>query len=1596
MRNRFKNAIKGNGVDIVTSGKPIPADKELVIDFESFLEATEIDTGFIEGIKDMLPKDVGIKLKFYQLVYTISESGFQTYSMSPEITEDEREEIEEICYYEPPTKMLEGKLDEASLKNFPVSFSFFKLRSGRLAVAQTKFTGKDYGGGNGGYFSHVLVLESGYFPFYPIQLMDSPSFRSSLTEEEKQADGIVSLPALNEVILNEDLSFEKVSEFIKEEDGENLNELKINILKNMINIMIQNTAQERRIIVCDEKENLKHWIAAIQMSLPLKLAQLNSFTAYVHEPMDNHIEICGMVREDLSIVEKYKNYNDYYVFDIINNIFPRAHIDTKFSVIIQKMFLSAKKRKNSFMDFVNNFELSTLSKEIDDCVELYNIISTGLSNKKLKDIVLSLEFIDRYASPIIKEELSGHLEDLILNGSARGENLSEDILKFRFKMAVENKEKASIRNAFSFFYKYVQSFLTRQLGSTAILRTMEFYEKLKANIENSSPLLANYTFEKEHLLQFIKYFDRNDPKYAKFYISIVLDQLTKYRTSLQDLDLYYGEFIKAAFTSMFDYEEEIIDTIKKYNGIYAASLTLMYYDVAIKRGISTSRAVKLFINRCNANGREWAQAARQYLRDNDIGRRLLFEEFRGQISSSQDKSALFWSYYNENFGGQSNETALYNAAELLVAENMALDVIHGMIKAAEEENDKAQLTKAFDVVYYCIELLLERQELGIKDILDFYNQVRKFQTSSVNDFLTYFLNIDKLNDIKQTLYSDNLRKAEFYASIVLQGMMLRGDSWSAAAAYKEFLDCCLDIIMNYHKDFMCILIESVSDKTEYFINMLVYYYIKSGNEDDTALKMFIDKLDSAGYIWSATIRNIVNGIEDGDKLLYEEFKWRLDRAEDKVKFFNDYYEGVLYKIHTYKNKYLSQIIRDYLDTIKEMPCYISECIEILDLVINEDVSLDKDILTRLVSGYESTIDLVEPDESTRRKIIRIVQIKMRNEIVTKPDIISLVRFGIKLASVDNKEALVRVVQDEVLDITELNKEKYVQLINWCIPLMAEHARFIEMGDAIKKLLYLDEYKEEFNALFTKYLFSQMSGEGNVDEAEELTEDMENDILFILDNASNQGDNTSFELAYKMFFNTLDSLAVSEKVSYERLIDFYNGVKDYECNNKEIFERFSLEEERIIKLTKNIIMAQVKTAEFYCNTLLEQLIAHDEVDISLSPYNDFFSACFNSLISNESDMESIIANTEGRIDMFTYLSSLYYNKLFALSKKESNKASEIFVSILDSSLQDKEKEIIDMIAKTNNGFLLMFQVFLSKLASTEDKKLTFWLYKAEVFDRFLEYKREFFSRAVEQYINAIRDQLNCPEECGKFVDIVNSEEVNFTKEVLTVIVGEYEKEIKIGVDNSQNDNLIQNIAGLKDKYKVATTPDIIRIIEFDNKISNTNSNDSIREIMSNTNIEINGLDKDNYERHVDWTLYKCCNAADSWIVHSMIKKMFYIEQYSEWFFEKYLDNLRLIMKENSLEGYKIFARFVIAFYKNMDQFTGEICENVKYSIIKLLVEKADNIVKDIDNNLRSEVSSVRNKEVVLKEWEKLIKEYNDIRRDKQEDENKFKFLNIFRR
>lgn len=261
-----------------------------------------------------------LQWKFTACRYNIENTnGFKTFSMSAGLTIQDKEElVRNAGSYSCPSHLTDRPAPE-ELAGYPVTFSSFRLRSGKRAVVRTCYIGKDYAGVRwGNFFSHALILPDGFWDFHPIQLWESGLFSRGLSEEERELGRTPDpLPPLT--VTPGDLR-----DWTPELDRFFQEPARRPILRAMISPVRGYKKTNRPVLFCDSQESLPLWIAAVSYAFPSRWSQQIAFSTYPSDPHSRLFALIGTIPQGTEQRMTFPTGdNSNCFFDITNNRIPK-------------------------------------------------------------------------------------------------------------------------------------------------------------------------------------------------------------------------------------------------------------------------------------------------------------------------------------------------------------------------------------------------------------------------------------------------------------------------------------------------------------------------------------------------------------------------------------------------------------------------------------------------------------------------------------------------------------------------------------------------------------------------------------------------------------------------------------------------------------------------------------------------------------------------------------------------------------------------------------------------------------------------------------------------------------------------------------------------------------------------------------------------------------------------------------------------------------------------------------------------------------------------------------------------------------------------
>lgn len=595
-------------------------------------------------------------MKLLQLIYTSCKkglspgSGFQTYSMSEGITEEERREIERYGLYVPPTNLPTQPTQEEIETLFPVALRFFRLESGRFGVCQSRYIGQDYSGRYGNYFCHALILESGNFPIYPIQLYRSPIFKDRLSEDELKIDSTPRpLPRLDldDLASTPSITFEDIMEFIGDS--------RIETVKQMISAVISYDETHRSLILSDSQANIPYWIAALQMAFPLKLAHNLTFTTYIHDPANFNFMVSAVPRTGsrFSFSETQRNFENY-IFELEK---PTAQVMDKeyeFTKNVDMGYTISRESLEELHRFIDLFDFGQVNKELDSITDLFRIARVGVEDLPAERIPAAVEFANMYASPGVLGQLADNLNQILDNLSSKVDFKSAEIItKFLFKISHQTAEKRHLETAYTFFSRALDNLILHN-PQPNLEATENFYWTVRDENIASKEEFVQRALSSHRLEQIAQAIAGNPGSLpTAIYVCLVFGTIISFRYTWEDVmenRPIFKALIQYSFKSLVLSAEHLTGTLKAAgrDKDFFAELMAYYLNHLVKTEENRMILLESYIKVMETKPTESAV----YIRLNLIRQKqssFIYDEYSHLLHNALNKPGFFWTYFNTIF-----------------------------------------------------------------------------------------------------------------------------------------------------------------------------------------------------------------------------------------------------------------------------------------------------------------------------------------------------------------------------------------------------------------------------------------------------------------------------------------------------------------------------------------------------------------------------------------------------------------------------------------------------------------------------------------------------------------------------------------------------------------------------------------------------------------------------------------------------------------------------------------------------------------------------------------------------------------------------------
>lgn len=389
-------------------------------------------------------------MSVHQIIYTSCMRGIngvndgqQVFSYDAEFTDADNDDIKSLFSYQSPALEPGVVMTEEIAASFPRAFIFRSLENNTCALALNTYLGRDYMGSAGrfgNHLSHVVVADVKDFNAYPCEFYGSTLLRDHMEFEEvnnPERPDYLPVPVMEKGYT---VDIDIVLEFLSIGD-------RLEIYKNMLAAMLAYEKARKRVVICDEPENIVLWIAALEYAVPLRTALGINFTTYEYDPSLSASQICGVVERGTRYTEESKN--QHFVFDLLQNECVEFEKDANFYEFIDTAFSLSYDSIQDFHDFLaGGYSYTKADEEMYAAYALYSMLSdgiTGITKDKLNEALL---FAEKYAD---KEEKRRIAQNLLLQYNellTTDREVFQSIIEFILSLndVLENSEYEEVKN----------------------------------------------------------------------------------------------------------------------------------------------------------------------------------------------------------------------------------------------------------------------------------------------------------------------------------------------------------------------------------------------------------------------------------------------------------------------------------------------------------------------------------------------------------------------------------------------------------------------------------------------------------------------------------------------------------------------------------------------------------------------------------------------------------------------------------------------------------------------------------------------------------------------------------------------------------------------------------------------------------------------------------------------------------------------------------------------------------------------------------------------------------------------------------------------
>lgn len=504
-------------------------------------------------------------------------------------------------------------------------------------------------------------------------------------------------------------------------------------------------------------------------------------------------------------------------------------------------------------------------------------------------------------------------------------------------------------------------------------------------------------------------------------------------------------------------------------------------------------------------------------------------------------------------------------------------------------------------------------------------------------------------------------------------------------------------------------------------------------------------------------------------------------------------------------------------------------------------------------------------------------------------------------------------------------------------------------------------------------------------------DIEIIFKFLLKTIGLSNNKECIDKAYSILFNCIHFL-VSDmyEVEVTTVMEICDNMKKF---NEFNIEKFIVKTAEDIRIDRLIVflehVGKPRHAYFYLCSVLGEFIALEKKQKSKVFWNifnnspslkKFVDLCLKILINSKNEFSAVLEHIAHDLEYITNIMNISYE--LCSSMDNYNVViwvySELLLKLDSATVKKMNEKLMD---KKYGGDILIF-VYKNRIKNADNKKKYFVNYCTNVFDENEEYRKKYFSLALEELLVSFNNydfNMEFYKVFTKYIEERNLEKY-IGKLLASKLVYKFQNVAQIEIPSESSKGVIEEMNYIKRLYDVEVSPDISEMIHFADLI-NKRTISIERFLCYEKKLDFEGIDEEKYEKVLNLLFKVICPQLKDVSSHMKMMNMLMYNKFFNVYFTAYLNEMSEILIYNDesninvKNSYKIYLDFVCFIIKSKNLFSEEQYRDIEKFIVSSL-EKAktydfSNFNQYMDNIIGS-ISKNKEAKKIRKEWQKMYR------------------------